>query len=92
MFPNYVNNTKIYLTFFIFGFFCCSHVHTRLRTHGESVAFFGGDSRELAITSERFDALLNHENKLVSESVALRCVCVCVCVCVFIEINLKDIP
>lgn len=40
------------------------HVHTRLRTHGESVAFFGGDSRELAIAGERFDALLQHEHRM----------------------------
>lgn len=40
------------------------HVHTRLRTHGESVAFFGGDQRERAIASASFSAVVNHEQKL----------------------------
>ena len=40
------------------------HVHTRLRTHGESVAFFGGDQRERAIASHSFDAVHKHERHL----------------------------
>lgn len=40
------------------------HVHTRLRTHGESVAFFGGDQREKQIAAESFSSLVRHEHRL----------------------------
>lgn len=32
-------------------------VHSRVRTHAESIAFFGGDNRELAIADKRFEAV-----------------------------------
>lgn len=35
-------------------------MHTRLRTHAESVAFFGGGSREKAMVESRFKELLDH--------------------------------
>jgi ABC-type uncharacterized transport system fused permease/ATPase subunit len=35
-------------------------VHTRVRTHAESIAFFGGDEREKQIAEGHFDALTKH--------------------------------
>ena len=36
------------------------NVHTRLRTHAESVAFFGGGAKEGAIVAATFDSLMRH--------------------------------
>lgn len=36
------------------------NVHSRLRTHAESVAFFGGGSKEGASVAASFDALMSH--------------------------------
>lgn len=41
------------------------YIHSRLRTHAESVAFFGGGSREQAVTAGRFKALLAHSQNLL---------------------------
>ena len=35
-------------------------VHTRLRNHAESVAFFGGDDAERRIATDQFAALTGH--------------------------------
>ncbi|ONK71128.1 uncharacterized protein A4U43_C04F5000 [Asparagus officinalis] len=40
-------------------------MHSRLRTHAESVAFFGGGSREKAMVDSRFKELLNHSKILL---------------------------
>eukprot|EP00250_Pteridium_aquilinum_P015282 c22492_g1_i1 orf=410-4411(+) len=40
-------------------------MHSRLHTHAESVAFFGGGSREQAMIEARFTALLEHSKKLL---------------------------
>ncbi|XP_008781581.2 ABC transporter D family member 1-like [Phoenix dactylifera] len=40
-------------------------MHTRLRTHAESVAFFGGGSRERAMVDSRFRDLLHHSKILL---------------------------
>ena len=40
------------------------NVHTRLRTHAESVAFFGGGAREGASVAATFDALMLHLRKM----------------------------
>ncbi|MCO5604122.1 hypothetical protein L7F22_058282 [Adiantum nelumboides] len=40
-------------------------MHSRLHTHAESVAFFGGGSREQAMIEARFAALLAHSKKLL---------------------------
>lgn len=39
------------------------YVQTRVRTHGESVAFFGGDAREGAIAHNHFDAVIQHSHR-----------------------------
>ena len=39
-------------------------VHTRLRTYGESVAFFGGDTLEGELCHKSFKAVLKHERKV----------------------------
>ncbi|WOL09483.1 hypothetical protein Cni_G18236 [Canna indica] len=36
------------------------YMHSRLRTHAESIAFFGGGSREKAMVESRFRELLEH--------------------------------
>ena len=36
------------------------NVHSRLRTHAESVAFFGGGAKEGASVAATFDALMGH--------------------------------
>ncbi|XP_024394443.1 ABC transporter D family member 1 isoform X1 [Physcomitrium patens] len=41
------------------------YIHSRLRTHAESIAFFGGGSREQAVTAGRFKALLSHSQDLL---------------------------
>jgi ABC-type uncharacterized transport system fused permease/ATPase subunit len=46
-------------------FFPCRYAHSRLRTHAESVAFFGGGSREQAVVEGRFKTLLTHSHKLL---------------------------
>ncbi|KAL3681209.1 hypothetical protein R1sor_024165 [Riccia sorocarpa] len=43
------------------------HMHSRLRTHAESVAFFGGGSREQAVIEGRFRELLEHSQKLLKK-------------------------
>ncbi|XP_024314654.1 ABC transporter D family member 1 [Brachypodium distachyon] len=40
-------------------------MHSRLRTHAESIAFFGGGSRERAMVEARFTTLLNHSKVLL---------------------------
>ncbi|KAG1331147.1 ABC transporter D family member 1-like [Cocos nucifera] len=40
-------------------------MHSRLRTHAESIAFFGGGSREKAIVDSRFRDLLYHSKILL---------------------------
>ena len=42
-----------------------SYVQTRLRLHGESVAFFGGCARESEIISSKYDQLLKHQHRVV---------------------------
>ncbi|BBN15082.1 ATP-binding cassette, subfamily D (ALD), peroxisomal ABC transporter [Marchantia polymorpha subsp. ruderalis] len=43
------------------------HMHSRLRTHAESIAFFGGGSREQAVIEGRFKELLDHSRKLLKK-------------------------
>lgn len=40
-------------------------VHTRLRTHAESIAFFGGGEREGATIAGYFDRLLSHRRRVI---------------------------
>ena len=40
-------------------------MHTRLRTHAESVAFFGGGAREGATVAAGFDALMRHLSAVI---------------------------
>ncbi|XP_066356803.1 ABC transporter D family member 1-like [Miscanthus floridulus] len=40
-------------------------VHSRLRTHAESIAFFGGGSREKAMVEAKFIKLINHSKILL---------------------------
>lgn len=40
-------------------------MHSRLRTHAESIAFFGGGSREKAMLDSRFQELLDHSRTLL---------------------------
>lgn len=42
-------------------------MHERLRTHAESVAFFGGGAREKAMIESRFQELLNHSGSLLKK-------------------------
>ncbi|KAE8676575.1 ABC transporter D family member 1 [Hibiscus syriacus] len=42
-------------------------MHERLRTHAESVAFFGGGAREKAIVDSRFKELLDHSLLLLKK-------------------------
>ncbi|XP_057530328.1 ABC transporter D family member 1-like [Amaranthus tricolor] len=42
-------------------------MHERLRTHAESVAFFGGGAREKAMVEAKFEKLLNHSLFLVKK-------------------------
>lgn len=42
-------------------------MHERLRTHAESVAFFGGGAREKAMIESRFRELLNHSVSLLKK-------------------------
>ncbi|MQM14516.1 hypothetical protein Taro_047449, partial [Colocasia esculenta] len=42
-------------------------MHNRLRTHAESVAFFGGGSREKAMVDSRFRELLDHSKMLLKK-------------------------
>ncbi len=41
------------------------NIHTRLRTHAESVAFFGGGAREGSTIATVFDSLLAHLRSVV---------------------------
>ncbi|KAL2620730.1 hypothetical protein R1flu_000935 [Riccia fluitans] len=43
------------------------HMHARLRTHAESIAFFGGGSREQAVIEGRFKELLEHSQRLLKK-------------------------
>ena len=43
-------------------------VHSRLRTHAESVAFYGGESREASHIMQRFEALVKHLNVVLHEN------------------------
>ena len=42
------------------------YVHTRLRTHAESVAFFGGDDVEGDICAKQYGELVAHQKKYLS--------------------------
>ncbi|KAK9098569.1 hypothetical protein Syun_025614 [Stephania yunnanensis] len=42
-------------------------MHARLRTHAESVAFFGGGAREKAMVDSRFSELLDHSGILLKK-------------------------
>ncbi|KAL5988337.1 ATP-binding cassette sub- D member 1 [Asimina triloba] len=42
-------------------------MHARLRTHAESVAFFGGGARERAMVDSRFNELLGHSKILLKK-------------------------
>lgn len=44
------------------------YVHTRLRTHAESIAFFGGDALEGAVCSQAFRTLLEHDTAVARAS------------------------
>lgn len=44
------------------------YVHTRLRTHAESIAFFGGDALEGAVCSQAFHTLLEHDTAVARAS------------------------
>ena len=41
------------------------NIHNRLRTHAESVAFFGGGAREGATIAASFDALMQHLSSVI---------------------------
>ena len=41
------------------------NIHSRLRTHAESVAFFGGGEREGATISASFHALMQHLSAVI---------------------------
>ncbi|KAK3163104.1 hypothetical protein QOZ80_1BG0097720 [Eleusine coracana subsp. coracana] len=43
-------------------------LHSRLRTHAESVAFYGGESREASHIMQRFRALVRHLNVVLHEN------------------------
>jgi ABC-type uncharacterized transport system fused permease/ATPase subunit len=43
-------------------------LHSRLRTHAESVAFYGGESREASHIMQWFRALVNHLNVVLHEN------------------------
>ncbi|XP_074306712.1 ABC transporter D family member 1 isoform X2 [Silene latifolia] len=42
-------------------------MHERLRTHAESVAFFGGGAREKSMVESKFEKLLNHSLLLIKK-------------------------
>lgn len=42
-------------------------MHSRLRSHAESIAFFGGGSREKSVVDSRFHELLSHSKKLLKK-------------------------
>ena len=39
--------------------------HSRLRTHAESIAFFGGGAKEGGAVARQFDALLRHSREVI---------------------------
>ncbi|KQK08073.1 ABC transporter D family member 1 [Brachypodium distachyon] len=43
-------------------------LHSRLRTHAESVAFYGGENREASHIMQRFKALVRHLNHVIHEN------------------------
>ncbi|XP_062230488.1 ABC transporter D family member 1-like [Phragmites australis] len=43
-------------------------LHSRLRTHAESVAFYGGENREASHIMQRFEALVGHLNHVRHEN------------------------
>uniref|UniRef100_A0A0E0KXK5 ABC transporter domain-containing protein n=1 Tax=Oryza punctata TaxID=4537 RepID=A0A0E0KXK5_ORYPU len=43
-------------------------LHSRLRTHAESVAFYGGENREAYYIMQRFKALIGHLNRVLHEN------------------------
>ena len=43
-------------------------LHSRLRTHAESVAFYGGENREASHIMQRFEALVEHLNLVRHEN------------------------
>lgn len=56
-------NTPPPQEYFLEGAF--RNVHTRLRMHAESVAFFGGGAREGATVAAGFDALMRHLSAVI---------------------------
>lgn len=40
-------------------------IHARLRTHSESIAFYGGQDREAAIVKQRFKCVIDHLKKVL---------------------------
>ena len=58
-------------------------IHNRLRNHGESVAFFGGDETEYQIADRQFKKVAGSQyTGFFFVLLFYMCVCVCVCVCV----------
>ncbi|KAJ3698082.1 hypothetical protein LUZ61_001787 [Rhynchospora tenuis] len=43
-------------------------LHSRLRTHAESVAFYGGENREASHIKQRFRSLIQHMNVVLHEN------------------------
>ena len=43
-------------------------LHSRLRTHAESVAFYGGEKKEAYYIMQRFQALVGHLNHVLHEN------------------------
>ena len=44
----------------------CRNIHTRLTTHAESIAFFGGGPREGRTVAAHFDRLTQHLSHVVN--------------------------
>ena len=42
-------------------------LHTRLRSHAKSIAFYGGEGKEEAHIQEKFKALVRHINTMLHE-------------------------
>ena len=53
--------------------FTCRNIHTRVRTHAESIAFFGGGAREGQTVAAQYDSLMGHLRKVVN----IRCGSAC---------------
>ena len=51
----------------------CRNIHTRVRTHAESIAFFGGGAREGQTVAAQYDSLMGHLRRVVN----IRCGSAC---------------